>query len=214
MRDLVFRPIDVWPGALTEPSERRSHHTFSAEFRTTLRQLNDELRRLEAVNPVLQLAVHEGQIYVDGRDLKAHVVPTHPGVILSFDSVHGPLKYWTDTFDDIYRNTNLGWKANVRAITLGLEALRKLERYGITRRGEQYTGWKALGSGIAMGPAPMSVAEALAVIANLAGGPGHADWRSAYRRAAERWHPDKPHGDEEEFKRLAEAKRIIEESEA
>lgn len=36
------------------------------------------------------------------------------------------------------------WQINLRAIALGLEALRKLDRYGITSRGEQYTGWRAI----------------------------------------------------------------------
>jgi hypothetical protein len=33
---------------------------------------------------------------------------------------------------------------HLSAITLGLEALRKVERYGITKRGEQHTGWRQI----------------------------------------------------------------------
>jgi hypothetical protein len=39
------------------------------------------------------------------------------------------------------------WEHNVRAIALGLEALRAVDRHGITRRGEQYAGFKALPPG-------------------------------------------------------------------
>lgn len=39
------------------------------------------------------------------------------------------------------------WQDNVRAIALGLEALRKVDRYGIGKRGEQYVGWRALPAG-------------------------------------------------------------------
>jgi hypothetical protein len=62
---------------------------------------------------------------------------------VSFESRHGPLEYATDVFDD--------WQDNVRAIALGLEALRRVDRYGIAKRGEQYRGWKQLEAG---GPSP------------------------------------------------------------
>jgi hypothetical protein len=35
------------------------------------------------------------------------------------------------------------WQHNVRSIALGLEALRAVDRYGITRKGEQYAGFRA-----------------------------------------------------------------------
>lgn len=35
------------------------------------------------------------------------------------------------------------WQHNVRSIALGLEALRAVDRYGITRRGQQYAGFRA-----------------------------------------------------------------------
>jgi hypothetical protein len=60
-------------------------------------------------------------------------------VTVAFDSKHGSLKYTADKFAT--------WQENLRAIALGLEALRKVDRYGVTTRGEQYTGWKALPAG-------------------------------------------------------------------
>ena len=36
------------------------------------------------------------------------------------------------------------WQANLRAIALSLEALRAEDRYGVTRRAEQYKGWAKL----------------------------------------------------------------------
>lgn len=35
------------------------------------------------------------------------------------------------------------WQHNVRSVALGLEALRAVDRYGISRRGEQYAGFRA-----------------------------------------------------------------------
>src|SRR5947208_1880483 len=82
-----------------------------------------------------QFAVTESDIRLDGRP-RARAVASHPGVVLAFDSRHGPLKYAVDTFDR--------WQDNLRAIALGLEHLRAVDRYGVTRRGEQYTGWRQI----------------------------------------------------------------------
>jgi hypothetical protein len=128
----TFRPIDKWAGELTEA---RRYSQFSASWPDTLHLLKRELEKLDAENIIVQLALREDQIRQDGFP-RAGVSPDHPGVILAFDSRYGPLKYATDVFTR--------WEANIRAIALGLEALRKVDRYGITKRGEQYTGWKAL----------------------------------------------------------------------
>ena len=42
--------------------------------------------------------------------------------------------------------------------------MRKVERYGITKSGQQYTGWKQLGSGTPMPAAEMTVEEAARVV--------------------------------------------------
>lgn len=130
------RPITTYPPQFQAP--RRSS-AFSAGWSQTMRLLESELARLGARNAVIELAVTESDLRLDGWP-RAHARPTHPGVIISFDSIHGPLRYGTDAFPR--------WQENVRAIALGLEALRKVERYGIGKRGEQYVGWKALPAGV------------------------------------------------------------------
>jgi hypothetical protein len=100
--------------------------------------LDKELRALGARRVVIQLALQEGNIRLDGWP-RAAARPAHSGVVIAFESKHGPLKYHSDQFT--------GWQDNLRAIALGLEALRAVDRYGITRRGEQYQGWKALPAG-------------------------------------------------------------------
>jgi hypothetical protein len=45
------------------------------------------------------------------------------------------LVYATDACED--------WRHNIRSIALGLEALRAVDRYGISRRGQQYAGFRA-----------------------------------------------------------------------
>lgn len=133
--NFTFRPIDTWPdGHLGGFTRSR----FGAGYTSTLELLERELRHLDARQVVVQLALREDQIRLDGLP-RSGVTPEHPGVILAFESRHGPLKYVAGTFDR--------WKDNLRAIALGLESLRRVDRYGITRRGEQYTGWRALSAG-------------------------------------------------------------------
>lgn len=223
MRDLDWRvvPIEKWPG---EQTQERQQHRFSTErtrtgtfgsyshrarevnWSGTMDLLARELGELGAHDILLQMAVEDKDIRQDGW-IRANARPKHPGVILTFESKHGPLSYPCDNFTD--------WQANVRAIALALEALRKVDRYGVTRRGEQYSGWKKL-------PPPggststMTAEVAAQVIADAAGWNSapptmltKADvFRVAYRDAAKRTHPDAG-GSVRDFQILQEAKAVL-----
>jgi len=130
------RPLSSFPEEFR--AARSSGNPFRAGWDDTLYQLKYELEKLGAAEVVIEVALREDEIRLDGWP-RSGARPTHPGVVVSFDSRHGPLRYGTDAFPH--------WQANVRAIALGLEALRKVERYGIGRRGEQYAGWRQLGAG-------------------------------------------------------------------
>jgi hypothetical protein len=216
--NITYRPIDTWPGTLRTDAQRTAAQ-FTASWRDTLTILGRELQMLRAQHVVAQLAITERECRLDGQ-IRADARPGHPGVILAFDSKHGPLKYATDIYNRgaWRREGHLpGWQCNVRAIALGLEALRKVDRYGITKRGEQYTGWKALGSGIAMpaanGHGFATIEDAIAFVHDNAPG---VEWdydkpedvERAFRAAAKRLHPGAG-GDPELFKRLGEARRML-----
>lgn len=105
-----------------------------------------------------------------------------------------------------------GWQANARAIALGLNALRAVDRYGITRTGEQYRGWAQ----IEAAPGPITTIEAALVLARAAGD-GHTAERiladpqalaSAYRAAARNTHPDHG-GDRTRFEQVTAARDTI-----
>lgn len=191
MIPVTFRPIEKWPGvAQNRIGQRRS--PFSAGWTATMALLDRELRALAAERVVIQLALAESDIRLDGWP-RAGARPEHPGVVLAFESpLYGPLQYPGDAFDK--------WQDNLRAIALGLEALRRVDRYGITRHGEQYTGWKALPSG------GMDAGDAAQLLRSAGGGAD--DMRSTYRRALMATHPDHG-GDRDGFERVQQAGKVL-----
>lgn len=214
---LIYRPIEAWPGKHTDP---RQPSPFDAGWTETQELLERELRLLGVDEAVLQVdSPSERDFRLDGQ-LRADARLRSPAVILSFDSRrHGRLSYPCDTFERRYYRSKLdGWQSNVRAIALGLEALRKVERYGIANTGQQYTGWRAIGSGIPMPSATMSVEEASEFLRSAAEWVG--DWdpsrdrrqiEVAYRMAAKRMaalHPDQG-GDGEAWTRLNVARDVL-----
>ena len=152
---LTIRPLTGWAGQRT-PAHSRKAHNFDRPhpnggyrrqdipWSDTLLLLDRELGFLNASNVVLQIQVTERDIRLDGQ-LRADARPSDPAVRLLFDSKHGRLTYQCDRFAT--------WQDNGRAIALGLEALRKVERYGITEHGEQYKGWLQLEAGGSFSPA-------------------------------------------------------------
>lgn len=205
--EFTFRPLEGWLGDKTRHPERSR---FKANYSQTLEVLDRELGFLNATNIVIQLDVTEREIRIDGLP-RSDAHPKSAALILAFDSKYGPLKYATDTFDR--------WKDNLRAIALGLEALRKVDRYGITKRGEQYKGWKQLtGSCEAVVEFDLESAsmfindnceEEFRTIKILT---DTESYRRAYRSAARKLHPDKNPDDpkaQAEFCKLQDAKRIL-----
>ena len=81
-----FRPLDRWPGKRSQPRPS----SFRAGWSATIDLLERELSQLRAKNIVLQVDVSADQIRLDGM-LRSDARPRSPGVILSFDSKHGPL---------------------------------------------------------------------------------------------------------------------------
>lgn len=202
-----FRPIQQWPG---ETTRSRRQAQFSAKWASTLTLLSRELDHLGRKNVVVQVALEDRDIRNDGYP-RANARPAHPGVIVSLDSKYGPLSYPCDTFTT--------WQDNLRGIALALESLRAVDRYGVTKRGEQYTGWKQLGGGTPMA-APMTVEQAAVFFADHVPGLTATDLLDApaahqqqfvdsyYRVIAKALHPDTG-GSTEEFQRLQEAKQVL-----
>lgn len=215
----TFHPITLWPGSRTRTPIRSA---FSGSWGSTLDLLDRELHMLRARRLVIEVDLDESKIRKDGRP-RADAQMRTSGVILSFESRHGPLRYSCDRFDR-YRD-------NLRALALGLEALRRVERYGIASRGEQYQGWKALPSGMALPEhASMTPEQAAGVFFDLCTDAPGWSWdgetpgfvldvaksgdpmgalKAAYRAAAKAHHPDSVGGDRARFEALDAAWRVL-----
>lgn len=208
-----IRPLDPWTGPVT--ADRARSARFRATWNDTLKLLWREVDLLGAQLLVVQIDITAGELRRDGM-LRTHAKVGFPGVRVSFDSTHGPLSYATDAYDRWQGSDPPGWQANVRAIALALGALRAVDRYGVTRRGEQYVGWTALPPGLP-DPSTMTVEQAAAFL--ISQGDESRTVRAvlsdpdelarAFRAAARRHHPDTG-GDQEMFKRLTMAREVIE----
>lgn len=183
---ILWKSLDSWPG---EFAHRRKRSAFEAGFGATLDLLDRELRQLSATDIVIEMDLTPGQMRVDGTGPKARS-QAPPPVKLSFTSKHGPLVYATDRFD--------AWQDNLRAIALGLEALRKVDRYGISTRGEQYAGWAQLEAG---GPSREEAITVVADIARMTFDQVDGDLKRGWRQALIRSHPDHG-GDPADWDRL------------
>jgi hypothetical protein len=193
-----------WPG---KPTLSRKAGPFAENWTSTMEILQRELRMLNAREVMLQMDVRVEDLRRDGM-VSASARPG-PSVILVFTSGANRLSFPCDRFN--------WWQTNVRAIALALEALRKVDRYGV-QAGRQYEGFKALGSGgSSSAPAPMGPEEAAKILAQHSELPAAViehdlqTLRVAARLARAKAHPDKG-GTDVEFQRVEEAIRILESS--
>jgi hypothetical protein len=128
----------IWPYAPTQ--QRRSRWTFKAGWQDTLDLLSSEIEKLDGSEIIIGGGWREQDIRLDGLPRSDAREPAFPGVEISFELPdRRRLVYATDVCQL--------WQHNVRSIALGLDALRAVDRYGITRKGEQYAGFAQLAAG-------------------------------------------------------------------
>lgn len=195
-----------WPGKQTASYARR-RAAFRVGYAQRLEALDAELAKLGAKDIIIEAEFEAREIRNDGWP-RSTARPKGPAIIVSFKSDKGPLSFPCDTYT--------GWEDNLYAIALALEALRAVDRYGVTRQAEQYRGWAQLPPPAAERKAfadRAAAAEWLWVVSGtnyrpdllLAGGDPLA---AAYRMAAKKLHPDSG-GTTAEFQKLQDAMRLI-----
>lgn len=186
---------------------------FGASWSRTLRDLDRELAYLNARDLIIVADIPSDQIRMDGWPRSSARART-PGITITFESKHGPLRYDCNTYDK--------YEDNIRAFALTLERLRAIDRYGCTK-GEQYAGWRALppAEGKRIGTGFSSQEAAVRWLVMLVAGEDVDDgfvrkmldggdlFKQHYREAAKMVHPDSG-GSAEQFAMLQEAKRLIE----
>lgn len=202
MIDARFVPIERWPGKKRQYGRKRA--TFRLKYSERLDLLEKELRHLGATYILIQA-------YFDSRDIRndgwprSSARPKEPGVVVSFKKRGGEsLSFPCDTYD--------GWEDNLYAIALSLEALRSVDRYGVTKGTEQYQGFKQIEAPAQQDAQTSDWAiEHLARLAETTPASLRGDRAAidlAYRAAARRVHPDHG-GTVEAFQMLQQAMGLL-----
>ncbi len=200
MLNAHFKPLHQWSGPRTASREMGR---FRATWLQTLDLLEYELGKLRAKDIVIQIEDPEGiaGIRNDGsfRLLRSSYFTTKSCVVLTFESPKGSISMPCDRYQD--------YKDNIRALALSLEALRAVDRYGVTRGNEQYRGWTQIGNG----NGKMDRASALKFIESLLNADiePHADFRGICRKLKILHHPDHTGGSHETFVAIGQAEEVL-----
>jgi hypothetical protein len=198
-------PFDTWQPAW-----------FKVNIFKTRELLEFELKKIDARNVVLYTMHSPEALRRDGW-VRADKAPRGPGVILEFEKPIAGTAHWEEMRFPCRAFEK--WEDNVRAIALALEALRKIDRYGVTT-GAQYAGYKALPPAEpgTQGQTPAQAAEFIAGVSSW-NMPNMAEAllnnlefaEMVYKAAAKKLHPDKG-GDATEFAKLEGSMRLVRES--
>jgi hypothetical protein len=157
MIDVRFVPLSEFPRKRT-PAHLRKKGPFSIAYAKVLDSLEREINHLKGKDTIIEAGFQREHIRMDGWPYASAPVPRDPGVIVSFTSLHGPLRLPCDHFKE--------WRDNLRAIALHLEHLRLASIYGVGEYGEQYKGWLRLGAGAPAEVGGMTVERAAQFIAS------------------------------------------------
>lgn len=143
MIEVRFRPMPLWPYPSTPSDARASRHHFKAGWQNTLNLLEREIRWLRGDEVTIGVGLLPRHIRNDGWPRGDAPQPAHPGAEVSFEAWIANRSRRITYATDLYPT----YQHNVRAIGLALEALRAVDRHGVTRQGEQYAGFTALPPG-------------------------------------------------------------------
>jgi hypothetical protein len=203
-----FQPLALAEFPTPRADKQRKASQFKAPWNRTLELLERELEQLAAKDVTIRAGFAAANLRVDGWP-RGDARPAHPAVILTFtDSANNkPMSFPCDRF--------LTYRENIRAIALSLEALRAVDRFGVTRGHEQYSGFHQI-----EGATQWTVERAAEYIATKAGASMDAVIRDraafvhAYRVCASAMHPDVPGSNAHEWHLLGQARVLLEEHHA
>jgi hypothetical protein len=216
MLNIQIRPVSKWPGKETDEPKRSQ---FKQTYENTLQLLETELAKINAVmsSLVIEMWVDGKDIRLDGQLRATAKPPQKQGIIFRFTRL-------TNIRWDPNRQARVGkpqqiaypcdafnrWQDNLRAIALSLEALRKVERYGVFKYDE-------IVSRLALPSAEGKVSTRESAAAFMATHSGVAMKEillsdtartAAFRKAAHKLHPDRG-GNPDDFVKLQEANKTL-----
>lgn len=200
---------NTWPGRKRaaewkpEKSRFKGHNWSRIE-----RELQEEVGRINGKDLTIALDIQNPGHFRSDGGIRADARPVTSRVVISFTRPDGKkLVFPCDAYGF--------WQDNVWAVRLSLEALRSVDRHGVTHGDQQYEGFAALPP--AGGSSAMTVDQAFAFVAELSGFEEAAlvypsVFAQAVKIAQSRAHPDKG-GTDEKFQKLGQAIQLIEERE-
>lgn len=160
-------PLD-WPAGWPR-SGRRRHATFKVDYSKMLRELDAEIHKLGGTNAIVS---SNRELRLDGMPRQDKGEPLDPGVALYFELKGRQKVFACDTYTTV--------RDNLRAISLTLESLRAISRYGATTMLE-----RAMSSFDAL-PPPRTHWDVL----GIRRGANVHDIERAWRERAKTEHPD------------------------
>lgn len=224
---LIYRTIPL-PDKMWYRPNKRVESQFVAGWTATLDLLEREIDYLHGDDVRLAVDVPASSIRNDGM-IKVGALTYSPGVVLMFETRDGEMSFRSDRFvrgaTTGFRTENKvtklvtkmvgDWQHNVRAIALGMEALRTIRRYGIADDDQQYSGFKALNAGTGIAASAMTASSAQVILIAAAEEPwtkwpDQSDAVARLVKAAKRnTHPDAHGGDHGRWVPVEEAIRVL-----
>lgn len=203
----VYQALTDWPRPETPV---RSDSLFSKGLRETKALLDRETSMIEARSVVIALDIRAEDIRKADGEPKSNVRHGPRVAVLierraKWSAKEGrnversPLAFYCDRFRK--------WEDNLRAIALGLEALRRVDRYGITSGEEQYAGWTAIPERSTSREQAYSTLTEFSSFVCREGMPDEA-LRGAVKQALKATHPDYG-GSREAFERVQAARATL-----
>lgn len=131
----TWRPLPVWP----YPERPRSSSSFRTSWDGSLALLEREVAAIAGDDVVIGVVCEPSEISFSGA-LRSRAKVGYRGAEVSFNMpAAGRIAFHTDAYPTLH------W--NIHAIALGLEALRAVDRHGVTSGIEQYAGFAQIGPG-------------------------------------------------------------------
>lgn len=199
---------DKWPGRARPDGWKAKRSPFKGHNWSRIeRELQEEIARINGRDITLALDIRRvGDFRADGG-IRADASPVTSRLVISFTRPDGRrLVFPCDAY--------AFWQDNVWAVRLSLEALRSVDRHGVTQGDQQYEGFAALPPGAGHGGlTPESARELIAELSGfeIAALAFPSVYVSAVQKARKKAHPDAG-GTTEQMQELEVAIRVLEET--